>query len=74
MAKTTPIITHTEILCYAIRHIEAEITEWNSKAQKAPDEYRQMIIDMAKSNIDQLQAKLDALKALYHIETGKPYC
>jgi len=72
--KNTPIITHTEILCYAIRQIEAEIAGWKGKIENAPAEYREMVEQMVQTNIDRLLPKLDALKGLYRVETGEPYC
>lgn len=73
MAKNTPIITHTETLCYAIRCIEGEITKWRNKVRSFPSEDRPMISKMVQNDIDRLQAKLDALKDLYKIETGEDY-
>ena len=61
--KTEPIITHTEILSRAIRSIEDEITEWHSKGDNFPQEL------IAKAT-EEPRAKLEALKALYRIETG----
>ena len=61
--KTTPIITHTEILARAIRTLEDEIAEWNNKSDNFPQEL------IAKAT-EEPRAKLDALKTLYRIETG----
>lgn len=61
--KTTPIITHTEILARAIRTLEDEIAEWNNKSDNFPQEL------IAKAT-EEPRAKLEALKTLYRIETG----
>ena len=65
--KTTPIITHTEIINRAIRNIEDEIEDWRHKCEWLPQELReQMFCNSTKD----LAAKLTALKSLYLIETG----
>ena len=61
--KTTPIITHTEILIRAIRSIEDEIEEWHTKSGNIPQE-------LITKATEEPRAKLEALKALYRIETG----
>ena len=66
--KVTPIITYTEILARAIRSIEAEVAEWHSKGANLPQEFRDTMI---ATGTKELMVKLDALKTLYRIETGK---
>ena len=65
--KTNPIITYTEILARAIRSIEAEIEEWHSKCASLPQEQRDTMLAVATK---ELTEKLEALKTLYHFETG----
>ena len=69
--KTTPIITHTEILCYAIRHIAAEIEDWQKRSiQTSSTE----IAELVAERVAYLNPKLDALKEMYRFETGCEYC
>ena len=68
--KTTPIITHTEILVRAIHSIEAEIAEWRTKCEGVPQEQLEAMFSIATA---ELRNKLDALKQLYLIETGTDY-
>lgn len=65
--KTTPIITHTEILSRAIRSLEEEIAEWHSKGEGLPKELRD---EMFTAATKEPREKLEALKTLYRIETG----
>ena len=65
--KTTPIITHTEIISRAISSIEAEIADWRKKCEGFPQDQKDAMVTMATQ---ELRAKLDALKTLYRIETG----
>ena len=69
--KSTPIITHTEILNRAIMSIKREIAEWNQRCEAFPQEQRDAILAQATGD---LSAKLDALKEMYRIETGADYC
>lgn len=62
--KTLPIITHTEILTYAIRSLEAEAEKYAKMAEIVPE---------AKSLAEGLEAKLDAIKQMYFFETGTEY-
>lgn len=65
--KTTPIITHTEILVRAIHSIEDEVTEWRDKCAGLPKEQRDTMLTAATKELNE---KLEALKTLYRIETG----
>lgn len=65
--KTTPIITHTEILNRAIYSVEEEIANWHNKCEGLPQEQKDKMFDYATK---ELQDKLDALKEMYRIETG----
>lgn len=68
--KTTPIITHTEILSRAIRSIEVDIADWRQKCDDFPQAQKDAMFAAAT---EELRAKLDALKTLYRIETGVDY-
>ena len=68
--KTTPIITHTEILNRAIRSIEVEIDDWYEKCEGLPQDQKESMVAMATED---LRAKLDALKTMYRIETGTDF-
>lgn len=68
--KTTPIITHTEILARAIRSIEEEIGEWHNKCANFPQEQRDAMI---AASTEELCKKLDWLKLAYYTETGNEY-
>lgn len=66
--KTTPIITHTEILCHAIRNIENEIRNQESYMGGIPE-----CGAMLKAYVSERKPKLEALKEMYRIETGTDY-
>lgn len=65
--KTTPIITHTEILARAIRSIEGDIEEQQILCDGLPTDIK---AEMFNKSTENLRAKLDTLKILYRIETG----
>lgn len=68
MEKSTPIITHKEILVYAIYHLEDEIEEMRKECEgKAWAE------EFVQNTIDRNTPKLEALKAMYRIETGMEF-
>ena len=69
--KTTPIITHTEVICYAIRALETQIEDWKLRSEQVSDAE---IVKMAEEAIANLTLKLDALKEMYRFETGHEYC
>lgn len=70
MAKTKPIITHTEIYARAIRTIEAEIDEWRRRCVGFPQEERDALFN---ASTEELRSKLAALKEMYRFETGVEY-
>ena len=70
MAKTKPIITHTEIYVRAIRTIEAEIDEFRRRCSGFPQEEGEKMFQAATKD---LRIKLEALKAMYIYETGAEY-
>ena len=65
--KTSPIITHTEILARAANSIKREIDEWRDRCKGLPKEQADTYFD---ATTKELREKLDALKTLYRIETG----
>ena len=65
MKKETPIITPTEILSRAARSIEQEIAGWSQRVEGLPE--AEGMLDRATKD---LREKLEAVKTLYHIETG----
>lgn len=70
MAKKNnpPIITYTEILARAIQSIGQEIESWRNRCKGLPDGDR-----ILAAATEDLEAKLDAVKELYRIETGSDY-
>ena len=70
MAKSKPIITHTEIYARAIRTIEAEIDEFRRRCAGYSQEERDLMFRVAT---EELRCKLDALKTMYRIVTGAEY-
>ena len=65
--KTTPIITHTEILSRAIRSIEDDIAECRRRCEELPQHLRAQMLD---ASTKELVVKLTALRSLYLMETG----
>lgn len=65
--NANPIITHVEILARAIRTIETDIAEWHRKCEAFPQEQRAAMIAASTTELNQ---KLEALKTMYHFETG----
>lgn len=66
--KTTPIITHTQTLHYAIRHLEDGIEEMKKRCEGKPGGE-----EFLKMHLAQFGPQLDALKEMYRIETGVEY-
>lgn len=62
--KPTPDLTHTEILCLAIRCVEHDIQRYVD-AYENPEFVEYLTQDLAR--------KLGVLKMLYHVETGTDY-
>lgn len=63
-----PTITHTETLCFAIRHLEADIGHWEKAIADLPDKEERL------AHICERQlAQLEALKQMYLFETGTEY-
>lgn len=68
--KNDPILTHTEILCFAIHHLEHEIEDIKSRGSNLPKDIADGLVSAL---IQPLTPKLEALKDLYRIETGEEY-
>ena len=66
--KPEPVITHTEILCYAIRHLAVRVDGWR-KATATMENAEEALADICKRELTQIAA----LKELYRIETGTDY-
>ena len=65
MKKETPVISHTEILSRAAWSIEQEIAGASQMVEGLPE--AEGMLDRATKD---LREKLEAVKTLYHIETG----
>ena len=68
MKKNQPAITHTEIICYAIRHLETEANNMKKRCEGKPE-----LNESLEYFLAQQAPKLEALKELYRIETGVEY-
>ena len=67
--KIEPVLTHCEVICYAIRYLEADIHNWSVACDGLPDAEERLM------QICERQFKhLSALKQMYHFETGSEYC
>lgn len=66
--KATPIITHTKILCLAIRCIEKEIDDMKKRCEGMTG-----VEKLLQDFIDQRTPELAALKEMYRFETGVEY-
>lgn len=66
--KNTPVITHTEILCYAIIHLERELQYKREYYGNIPE-----CEPMLNTAVAEIKPKLDALYELYRVETGTEY-
>lgn len=67
-AVATLTLTHTEILCYAIHHLEGRIDDVRAKVSGKPDA-EELLQAMMSRELQQL----DSLKMLYKLETGVDY-
>lgn len=66
--KTSPVITHTEILCLALRCLEHDIDQMRKRCEGIPG------AEVALQHcIDEKAPKMEALRTLYRIETGTDY-
>jgi hypothetical protein len=72
--KSTPIITHTEILCLAIQSVSRKLHEYDEMVDRCDNMIaREMLAPMRDANAEIWEPKLAALKELYKIETGKDF-
>lgn len=69
--NAAPTITHTEILCYAISHLDARIQEINSKAEGRPEGHP--MHELCRNVAAPLMEKREILRQLYRIENGTDY-
>lgn len=67
-AKAIPVITYTEILCRAIRNIEDEIKSQEAQMRGIPE-----CEAFLNAFVNERRTKLEALTAMYRIETGTNY-
>ena len=68
MRKNKPVITHTEIICYAILHLESVIKDRVAYLDGIPGSEA-----FLETFLEQHLPKVEALKELYRIETGTEY-
>ena len=68
MKKATPIITHTEILCYAIRCLQKEVDDMTAYCEGIESKAEYLAFFLAERT-----QKLEALKEMYRMETGTEY-
>ena len=75
MAKKEPILTHTEILCFAIRHLESEIKDIEVRGETLAERTgnKEMADGIVAALSEPLTPKLAALLEMYRIETGSEY-
>ena len=63
------MITQTEIICLAIRALDAEIERWRTKCANGGEEGKQIFDSITADS----QTKRKLLCELYFIQTGKTY-
>lgn len=61
-------LTHTEILCYAIRQLESDISDVRAKASGKPDAE-----ELLRAMLSRELQHLEQLYMLYKLETGTDY-
>ena len=66
----TPTITHVEILCLAIRSIDADINDAKNLVSNVPADIKDAWLD---TKVGELTKKRDALAAMYRMETGTDF-
>jgi hypothetical protein len=67
-----PVITHTEILSYAIQHVDMKYLEAEKKAKTAEDAGNHEMAELVRGTYP-WKEKLVALLNLYRIETGSDF-
>ena len=68
--KPEPIITHSEILCFAIHHLQDEIEDIKLRGANLPEHISEGLV---AALIAPITPKLEALLEMYRIETGTDY-
>ena len=63
------MITQTEIICLAIRALDAEIETWRTKCAKGGEEGKMIFEKMTA----EIRIKRETLRDLYRIQTGTEY-
>lgn len=63
------MITHAEILCLAIAHIDLQISQWR-KYRLLEEKTAQEMVDLA---VEPLIERRNVLTQLYEVETGTKY-
>lgn len=72
--KTTPFITHTEILCLAIQAVSRKLHEYDEMVDSCGNiADREMAAELRDQHAAIYAPKLEALKSLYKIETGTDF-
>ena len=71
--KNKPVITHTEILCYAIKQLHDELKDALAKYNVVCGRDADLANNIRSTFVDPKKEKLDALLTLYKIETGTEY-
>ena len=66
-------VTHTNILCWAISHLNSEARTAIDRHEKAEEMGATEIADMLQREIDDFAATIETLKMMYEIETGKRF-
>lgn len=67
--QETASVTYKEIICLAIKALDAEIAEFEGKSAEMGDTVQVVIARITKP----LYEKRDVLKTLYRIESGVEY-
>ena len=75
MAKNEPVLTHTEILCLAIRQLQSDIEDIKRRGESLAEKTgnKEMANDIVAKLIAPITPKLEAIKEMYHIETGSNF-
>ena len=75
MAKdTTPIITHTEIICLAIQALALKIHECDERVDLCDNiAAKAVAAEMRDKELGVIKPKMAALKEMYPIETGTDF-
>lgn len=72
MKRNAPVLTHTEVLAYAIQHVYGKCQEVEEKAAIAEQNDGHELADAIRK-VSPWKEKLSALCALYEMETGSEH-